>query len=69
MQFANECRRNALVLMAEKPNGPMNAAALTWLRLAILEDCLAIWAVQVERIEGPLRGARRPAAAHLRDNC
>jgi hypothetical protein len=35
--------------MAEKPNGPMNAAAQTWLQLAILEDCMALWATHMER--------------------
>jgi hypothetical protein len=49
MQFADECRRNALALMAEKPNGPMNVAALMWLRLATIDDCLALWGAQIER--------------------
>jgi hypothetical protein len=56
VQFANEFRRNALVLMAEKPNGPTDGAALTWLRLAILEDCLAIWAEQIRRESEALEG-------------
>ena len=49
MQFSDLCRRNALALMAENPNGPMNAATLTWLRLATVEDCLALWAASIER--------------------
>ena len=51
MQFADDCRERALALISKDSGAPMDPTAQLWLTLAIVEDQLALWAAQIERMD------------------
>jgi hypothetical protein len=49
MQFGDDCRERALALLEKDSGVPVNRIARAWLGLAILEDQLDLWAVQIDK--------------------
>jgi hypothetical protein len=49
MKFADICRERALALIAKDAKGPLDPVAQMWLKLAVVEDQLVLWAAQIEK--------------------
>jgi hypothetical protein len=48
MQFAADYRESALALLKDL-KAPVDPLAHLWLRLAVVEDQLVLWAAQIEK--------------------